>query len=318
MIFSTKIMIVIALFLIFSLAQGCATLGDLSGIGASSARVEQFPEGKQVNTLIGSFFTGLKDVNVETRVFDAPYDKVWSAAKLTAEKLDKMGKRPLVAVDEKNGRISNGAITESALIGLGSGAWADQFQIEVTSVSDNKTKVDVARKVVENEMVAFGNRPGTYGTSVNKWKSQWSNGNIEKWILTQIEDQLTNQASGQKGERVSSPKPGVSSAPLPKPETAPTASSPTPKETQGPVLPPQVLVASPPKPEAASPSPSILAPKEAEAAVAPKQTPKAGFVTTRKKGERVEKLDKSGNWFKVKLLSGETGWVFKDLVKEAE
>lgn len=184
---SAKAIVVIMLSLIFVLAQGCATLGNLSGIGSSSERVEEFPEGKQVNTLIGGFFGGLKDVNVETRVFDAPYDKVWSAAKLTADKLDKIGKRPLVLVDEKNGRISNGVITQNALIGLGGGAWTDQFQIEVTSVSDNKTKVDVARKVVEKQMVTLaGARRGIEG----QWKSQWSNGNIEKWILTQIEDQI--------------------------------------------------------------------------------------------------------------------------------
>jgi len=183
----SKIVMMIMPSVVFALIQGCTTLGNLSGIGTSSSRVEQFPEGEQVNTLIGGFFGGLKDVNVETRVFDARYNKVWSATKRTADKLDKIGKRPLVLVDEKNGRISNGVITETALIGLGGGAWADQFQIEVTSVSDNKTKVDVARKVVEKQMVTLaGARRGIEGN----WKSQWSNGNIEKWILTQIEDQL--------------------------------------------------------------------------------------------------------------------------------
>ena len=216
----------ITLSLLFSLAQGCATLGDLSGTGSSSERVEKFPEGEQVNTLIGGFFSGLKDVNVETRVFDAPYDKVWSAAKLSADKLDKIGKRPLVLIDEKNGRLSNGVIAQNALIGLGGGAWADEFQIEVTSVSDNKTKVNVARKVVEKEFVTLGGaRRGIEGN----WKSQWSNGNIEKWILAQIEDQLTNQASGQKAERAPLPKPGSSSEPLPKREAAPTTSSLAPK-----------------------------------------------------------------------------------------
>jgi len=167
--------------------SGCATLGNLSGIGSSSERVEQFPEGKQVNILVGGLLSGLKDVNVETRVFDAPYNKVWSAAKLTAEKLDKVGKRPLVLVDEKNGRISNGVINQNILIGLGGGTWVDQFQIEVTSVLGSKTKVDVARKVVEKQFVTLaGARRGIEGN----WKSQWSNGNIEKWILTQIEDQL--------------------------------------------------------------------------------------------------------------------------------
>lgn len=37
-----------------------------------------------------------------------------------------------------------------------------------------------------------------------------------------------------------------------------------------------------------------------------------------KKGERFEKIGQSGNWFNVKLASGKSGWVFKDLVKEVE
>ncbi len=177
----------IVLLLGLPILSGCATLGNLSGTSAPSERIEEFPKGEQVSILIGGFFSGLKDVNVETRVFDAPYNKVWLAAKLTAEKLDKVGKRPVVLVDEKNGRISNGVISQNVLIGLGSGAWVDQFQIEITSVSDNKTKVNVARKVVEKEIATLaGARRGIQG----QWKSQWSNGNIEKWILTQIEDQI--------------------------------------------------------------------------------------------------------------------------------
>jgi len=119
----------------------------------------------------------------------------------------------------------------------------------------------------------------------------------------------------------------------------------TPKPTPLPVP-----VAPPPKPEAASPALSILAPKDAQAAVPPPpppieskveskpvviEKPKIVFlillkkanirsepntgskiITTMNKGEKVEKLDKSGNWFKIKLDSGINGWIFKDLVKE--
>jgi len=45
---------------------------------------------------------------------------------------------------------------------------------------------------------------------------------------------------------------------------------------------------------------------------------KSKIIATLKKGEKVEKRGKSGNWFNIKLSSGETGWIFKDLVKEAE
>lgn len=42
------------------------------------------------------------------------------------------------------------------------------------------------------------------------------------------------------------------------------------------------------------------------------------IIKTVKRGEKFEKIGMAGNWFNVKLSSGETGWVFKDLVKEAE
>jgi hypothetical protein len=45
---------------------------------------------------------------------------------------------------------------------------------------------------------------------------------------------------------------------------------------------------------------------------------KSKIVATLKKGEKVEKLDESGNWFNVKLSSGEKGWVSKGLVKEVD
>jgi hypothetical protein len=43
---------------------------------------------------------------------------------------------------------------------------------------------------------------------------------------------------------------------------------------------------------------------------------KSKIIMTLKKGERVEYLSKSGNWFNIKLSTGVTGWVIKDLVTE--
>ena len=45
---------------------------------------------------------------------------------------------------------------------------------------------------------------------------------------------------------------------------------------------------------------------------------KGKVITTLRKGGIVVKIDESGNWFNVKLPSGETGWIFKSLVKEVE
>jgi hypothetical protein len=43
---------------------------------------------------------------------------------------------------------------------------------------------------------------------------------------------------------------------------------------------------------------------------------KSRIVTTLPRGEEVIKIDESDGWFNVRLPSGETGWVFKRLVKE--
>jgi hypothetical protein len=45
---------------------------------------------------------------------------------------------------------------------------------------------------------------------------------------------------------------------------------------------------------------------------------KSKIITTLRKGEKVVKIDESGDWFNVRVPSGETGWIFKRLVKEAE
>ncbi len=145
-------------------------------------RVEAFPEGEQKNILIGSFMSSVKDQNVVSHVYDAPYPTVWAKAKIVAQRFSKIGGRPLVAIDERTGRIQNGRITQDATVGAGGGAWLDEFLMEVTKQSDTQTEVLVGRKVVENEM-----NPATLQRS---WRAQWSNSEIENWLLTQIEDEL--------------------------------------------------------------------------------------------------------------------------------
>lgn len=45
---------------------------------------------------------------------------------------------------------------------------------------------------------------------------------------------------------------------------------------------------------------------------------KSKIIATLRKGEKVVKIDESGKWFNVRLPTGETGWVLKTLVKEAD
>lgn len=154
-----------------------------SGEDKHFKRIEKFPAGEQTRSIIGSFLSGLKDYNVVQYTFDAPYETVWAAVKRAARSFAKVGGRPVVAIDEDSGRVQNGRINENAMLGMGPGAWLDEFIIEASKIGA-KTKVAVSRKVIQKEFT--GERP---------IKTQFSNSNIENYLLTQIEDEIKNSSA---------------------------------------------------------------------------------------------------------------------------
>ena len=154
-------------------------------------RIEEYPSGEQTKSLIGSFFSGTKDVNAVEHTFDAALYKVWPVLKSVANKFAKISGRLVVGIDEANNLIQNGNITQDSMIGSGSGAWMDQIQMKAIS-TENQTKVIVSRKVVQREF-----------TGKREWKTQLSNGKIESYLLTQIEDELSNPDSTQNLDNIS-------------------------------------------------------------------------------------------------------------------
>jgi len=146
-------------------------------------RVEEFPQGEQTKSMIGSFFTGIKDVNAESHNFNEPLEMIWPVIKRVANNFAKIGGRTVSGINEDLHLIQNGMISQNAMIGMGSGAWLDQIQMQA-SKEGNQTKVEVSRKVVQKEF-----------TQARAWKTQLSNGKIERYLLTQIEDELSGKAS---------------------------------------------------------------------------------------------------------------------------
>ena len=53
-------------------------------------RVDKFPVGEQ-SSVMGSFLTGLKDVNTVEVTVDSPYEKVWAAMNQVAKQFAKVG-----------------------------------------------------------------------------------------------------------------------------------------------------------------------------------------------------------------------------------
>ncbi|MDI6753398.1 MAG: SH3 domain-containing protein [Thermodesulfobacteriota bacterium] len=102
-----------------------------------------------------------------------------------------------------------------------------------------------------------------------------------------------------------SPAPAVSAPQEAKPPatlTPPPAE--TKKEEAKPVLPP------------APPEIFVITLKNAN--VRTEADPKGKIITTLKKGTKVEKIGQTSKWVNVKLPSGETGYIFHELVKEME
>jgi hypothetical protein len=146
-------------------------------------RVDQFPKGDQIAVMSSTFFAGAATAHAEQNVYSAPFEKVWAAAQRAALALDKMGGRSVVATDERSGKIQNGQISQDSLVGRGSFQWMDEFVTEVTRLTASMTRVTVSRKVVKKTQ----NLRHEY-----VWQTMFSNGKIERWVLTQIDDEVAN------------------------------------------------------------------------------------------------------------------------------
>ena len=144
-------------------------------------RLEIFPAGKQEAG--ATRLLGFKEVNTATIIVSAPYATVWPAVKSAARQFDKLGTRPLIAIDEQSGRVQNGKISSDALIGRGggfNGAWADEFVTEATQLSASTTRLAVTRKLVHKGGLA----------NTNQWAAGTSNGKIERWLISEVLRQI--------------------------------------------------------------------------------------------------------------------------------
>ena len=86
----------------------------------------------------------------------------------------------------------------------------DELVTEATSV-DDKTKVSVPIKVIQRELKA---------NHTTEWRSQWSNGRVERWLLSQIEDELGSPSPEIKPE-IKVPSNETATTNLSSPQTKP-------------------------------------------------------------------------------------------------
>jgi hypothetical protein len=165
----------------------CSACLHLAAAEKAFERVDKFPEGEQGGTLRS--MTSVRDTNTVTVSVKAPYEAVWSAIKVVAQKFDKIGNRPIVGVSEQSGRIQNGKIQLDSMILSGSLVdWRDEFLTEATAIDPQTTKLSVTRKLVRKE---------TFGSG--RWGAHSSNGKIERWLITQVLDEMKSPSTAIAG-----------------------------------------------------------------------------------------------------------------------
>lgn len=139
------------------------------------------------------------------------------------------------------------------------------------------------------------------------------------WVITACE------MLGPKVKTETLPAQPTAAPAPPKPE-APITPSPAPAVSAPQEAKPPVSLTLPPaetKKEEAKPAPPP-APTEIfvitlkNANVRTEADPKGKIITTLKRGTKVEKIGQTSNWVNVKLPSGETGYIFHELLKELE
>ncbi len=101
----------------------------------------------------------------------------------------------------------------------------------------------------------------------------------------------------------------------PPPSSPPTAKeSATPAEPPAPA-PPKTAVES--QPEAGEKAAPFYLVTLKNARIRSQPNPNSKILMTLSAGRKLEKIGQEGEWFKVKLSSGENGWIYKGVVKEA-
>ena len=116
------------------------------------------------------------DIKVVSYLSDAPYERVWPAIKRATRKFALESRRPIIGVDDENGVVQNGQITQDRTIGASVGSTQDQFFSKAIRAGA-KVKIEVTRKVVVMDMTG-------------KIKMQNSNGNYENYLLTLIDNEI--------------------------------------------------------------------------------------------------------------------------------
>ena len=162
-------------------------------------RVEEFPEGMQIDTTQSALAEKLQKTNV-SKQYPAEFKIVWDVTTKVAKGFKERDGELTLNIDEKNRTIHlYGIHRPDKTKGYPADvvrmkAWKDQFRITVEALDKTRTNVSVSRTVVgipyfrlcREALVDCG----------SFYEPEVSNAKIEQWILTQIDENLRSPSRG--------------------------------------------------------------------------------------------------------------------------
>ena len=186
-----KVWMVLGLLAIFLVLEGgCTSQPDFQ-------RVEEYPEGMQIDTTASAWSNKLHTTRVSDR-YSAGFDEVWAATKRVAQHFEKLHGEPIVKISEKDGRIEmRGQHRVNRAKEYNPDAeriegWKDEFLIKVVALDRTRTKVTISRTVVG--IPSFRICRDVLVQCGELYEPEVSNAKIEDWFLTKIEDDLASTA----------------------------------------------------------------------------------------------------------------------------
>jgi hypothetical protein len=183
--------------LLSALLLGCSEL--------SYQRVMELPVGSQIDPWASSFHAVVRTPRVRF-LYSAPYAEVWNAAKAALEQLKQTGTEPQLDVDEEHGamilRLDHRDDTAKTMDNpnpIRIKGWREEIHLEFSRQPRDRTLVLASRLVLG---VPFNRRCHEYADPCPKpilFEPEVSNGQVERWILTQIVEAVAKSIRARAG-----------------------------------------------------------------------------------------------------------------------
>lgn len=301
------ILLVLAFFLLFAFSAcggGSAVKSEPapsadSAAAPSAAGPKEAPLGKKYDRIVFQQFE--YDPQIEADYPGAVAECEKSALEaVIAKKIFTSAARETTGAKQAGALVVKARITNLRIVSTGARMWGGAFAGS-SEMSLQMQLIDASSGTVVREK--------TLSTNNNPWAASWTGGSSDRSLPTDLGKMVAEYLGTIQPQRdqVADSAPMASEKKIAESKAA----KPT---TAAKVEAKPAPVASEKIPSTSQAAKTLVVIKTASVRSEP--STKSKILTTLKKGTRLESLERSGSWFKIRLSTGATGWVFNGLVTE--